>query len=237
MIKLAKQDREALDAVAAGHVVYVPGRERATGAPTKWSYQRYAPAAYGFKDWKRCTAPVNRLVEAGLAEHASVESRCTVTLTAEGEKLLAAETTTEGVTGRTAEPGDVCGRCVVTVPAVSTFMVDGKVFGHACERHIIDVHERAEKSAAAPAYERGTKLGRSNLTHLPIGARILVWRTMLSHTTGTSLAVATAKTDAIVATVTGKAKGGGFRCYTVTTDAGVLISTAITAVWVLEGGR
>jgi len=236
MIKLAKPDREAFDAVAAGHVVYVPGRERATGAPTKWSYQRYAPAAYGFKDWKRCTAPVNRLVEAGLAEHASVESRCAVTLTAEGEKLLAAEAAAAaGVTGRTAEIAEVCGRCVAVAPAVSTFMIDGKVFGHACERHIIDVHDRAVKSAAAPAYERGTKLGRSNLTHLPIGARILVRRTMLSHMTGTSLAIATAKTDAIVVTVTGKAKGGGHRCYTVTTDAGVLIDTAWMTAWVVEG--
>lgn len=91
MIRLNKQEREALAAVAAGDVIYKPGRERETGAPTHWSYQRHAPAAVGFKNYRRCTAPVSRLVEAGLAEHASTEHRCEVTLTQAGRDLLATE--------------------------------------------------------------------------------------------------------------------------------------------------
>jgi hypothetical protein len=84
-----KEDREALAAVAAGNVFYKPGRERSTGAPTQWTYLRYAPVTVGFKDWKRCKAAVNRLVEAGLAEHESVSRRCPVTLTAAGRAWLA----------------------------------------------------------------------------------------------------------------------------------------------------
>jgi len=241
MIKLSKQDAGLLEAVAADNVHYVPGRERATGAPTKYSFQRYAPATVGFKDWKRCTAPVNRLVEAGLAELAdpSGEHRCKVVLTNTGRKWLAAnapaEAPAQGVTGQTARPGDVCGRCNSTTSAVSTFMIDGKVFGHACERHIIEVHGMAEKSAAAPTYVRGAKTRRSpNLSNLPVGAKILVHRTLLSHVTGTSLAIAAAKTGAIIVTVTGKTKVIGQRCYRVTTDAGVLLDSAWATTWEVE---
>lgn len=91
MIKLSKQDREALAAVAAGSVFYKPGRERWTGAPTQWTYLRYVPATVGFKDTQRCKAPVNRLVEAGLAEHESVTRRCPVTLTEAGRAWLVSQ--------------------------------------------------------------------------------------------------------------------------------------------------
>lgn len=128
------------------------------------------------------------------------------------------------VTGRTANPGENCAECPTPTPAVSTFMVkSGHVFGSACERHIIAVHDLAEKTMNAKTYRRGSRTGRVNVTHVPVGARILVRRTE-HHRYG--LVLADTKTGALIATVTGKRKGGGFRCYTLTTDLGDIVAPA-----------
>lgn len=95
---MRKQDREILALIADGDnplsaVYYVPGREHDTNseARTRWSFQQWAPARVGFKNWRRVTAPVNRLVEAGYADHPSAERRCRVVITDAGRAALAAE--------------------------------------------------------------------------------------------------------------------------------------------------
>lgn len=74
-------------------------------------------------------------------------------------------------------------------------------------------------------YQRGTKTGRVNCTHVPVGTRILVRRKM-----GTPLMLADTKTGALIATVLGKRKGGGFRCYILTTDLGDIVAPAAMAM-------
>lgn len=124
------------------------------------------------------------------------------------------------ITGRTAHPGENCSRCPVAVPAVSVFMIDGRTYGNACEKHIIEVHDLAEKAATPDTYKRGTKTGRVNCTHVPTGTRILVRKF------GGELGLTDTKTGALIATVTGKRKGGGFRCYILTTDLGDVVAEA-----------
>lgn len=129
------------------------------------------------------------------------------------------------VTGRTAPENQMCSRSRTNArcsgDAVSTFLIDDRIFGHACERHIIEVHELAEQTEKAEVYRRGTKTGRVNVTHVPVGTRILTHRQ-----SGTDLMLADTKTGALIATVLGKRKGGGFRCYILTTDLGDIIEEA-----------
>lgn len=97
LIKMRKQDRDLLALMAQSdtnphaRVYYVPGREHATNpeARTRYKYERYQPATYGFKTYVRVTAPVERLLDAGLVEHRSSIKRCPVTLTQEGHDWLA----------------------------------------------------------------------------------------------------------------------------------------------------
>lgn len=128
-------------------------------------------------------------------------------------------------TGRTATPGQMCSISPCRDDAVSTFLIDGRTFGHACERHIIKVHTLAEAAAKPDVYKRGTKTGRVNVTRVPVGAHILAFRR-----TDTSLMIADTKTGALIATVTGKRKGGGFRCYILTTDLGDIVAPAAMAM-------
>jgi hypothetical protein len=95
-VTLRRQDAELLALMADtdnpySTVYYVPGREHDTNseARTRYSFQRYQPATAGLKSFVRVTAPVNRLVAAGLVEHASADSRCQVTLTDAGRAYLA----------------------------------------------------------------------------------------------------------------------------------------------------
>lgn len=129
------------------------------------------------------------------------------------------------VTGRTAHPGEQCSRCPVPTPAVSVFMIDGRTYGNACERHVIEVHGMAEAAAEPETYVRGTKTGRVNCTHVPVGARILVRRKM-----DTPVMLADTKMGSLVATVLSKRKGGGFRCYILTTDLGDIVAPAAMAM-------
>jgi hypothetical protein len=124
-------------------------------------------------------------------------------------------------TGRTATPGETCTDCPEPTPAVSTFLVRGKVHGSACESHIIAVHRRADEAAKPQVYKRGTKTGRVNSTHVKIGTRILVRQKM-----DTSLMLADTKTGAQIATITAKYRGGGYRCYTLITDMGRIVAPA-----------
>src|SRR3982750_2531374 len=61
---------------------------------------------------------------------------------------------------------------------------------------------------------------RKSATEIGVGDRIVVQET--SH----GLISTTRKTGVIVAEVTGKRKGGGFRCYVLTTSAGELVTPA-----------
>lgn len=61
---------------------------------------------------------------------------------------------------------------------------------------------------------------RKSATHINVGDRIIV------EPTADGLRATTRKTGVIVAKVTGKRSGGGFRCYTLTTTAGELITPA-----------
>lgn len=133
--------------------------------------------------------------------------------------------TSDRVTGRTATPGECCNTCGIHIDAVSTFLLDGKKFASACERHIIATYDRAVAVAGAPIYQRGTKTGRVNMTHVQNGARILVDGT--GH-----LILAQAKTGAKIATVKGK-KHGGWRCYTLITDLGEVTAAAAQCMHVL----
>lgn len=129
---------------------------------------------------------------------------------------------TKMVTGRTATPNVKCSLCLVT--AVSTFLVGDREHGNACEQHIIEAHRNAELAATPRSYERGTKTGRVNLTHVPVGTRVLV------NEREWGMVPATRKTGALIATVLGKRKGGGFRCYILTTDLGDVIAPAAMAL-------
>lgn len=124
------------------------------------------------------------------------------------------------VTGRTATLDEQCGIHLDGTPAVSTFMIDGRKFASACERHIIETYRLAEIAVTPDTYVRGTKTGRVNLTHVPTGTRVLV-----NELEG-GLVPAVRKTGALIATVLGKRKGGGFRCYTLTTDLGDIVAPA-----------
>lgn len=128
------------------------------------------------------------------------------------------------VTGRTATLDEQCGIHLDGTPAVSTFMIDGRKFGSACERHIIETYRLAEAAATPDTYVRGTKTGRVNCTHVPIGTRIL------ARELDRGLVLADTKTGALIATVTGKRKGGGFRCYILTTDLGDIVAPAAMAM-------
>lgn len=95
-IQLRKQDRELLALMAEennpyAHVDYVPGRWHETNAEgrTRWSFERYQPAQYGFKSYVRVTAPVTRLVKLGLVDFPSDSRRCRVYLTPAGRAWLA----------------------------------------------------------------------------------------------------------------------------------------------------
>lgn len=134
------------------------------------------------------------------------------------------------VTGRTATLDEQCGIHLDGTPAVSTFMIDGVTFGSACERHIIETYRLAEEAATPDTYVRGTKTGRVNLTHAPAGARVLV------NELERGLVPAVRKTGALIATVLGKRKGGGFRCYILTTDLGDVIAPAAMAMHTIEKG-
>lgn len=94
MTKLSRQDRDMLAVIADSNeaIYYVPGREHDTNseARTRYSFQLYKPATVGFKSWKRVTAPVNRLVDAGLVDFPSAEKRCRVAVTEAGRAALAA---------------------------------------------------------------------------------------------------------------------------------------------------
>lgn len=138
------------------------------------------------------------------------------------------EPVTTGVTGRTAQQGQMCSQQGCRDDAVSTFLIDDRTFGHACERHIIKIHGLAEATTRADVYKRGTRTGRVNMTHVPTGARILAFRR-----TDTSLMLADTKTDALIATVLGKRKGGGFRCYILTTDLGDIVAPAAMAMHII----
>lgn len=94
-----KADRDLLALMADEEnpyswVYYVPGRWHETNSAgrTRWSYQRYQPARYGFKSFVRVTAPVKRLVAAGLVDHESEnpEKRCRVKVTEAGRQWLMA---------------------------------------------------------------------------------------------------------------------------------------------------
>lgn len=138
------------------------------------------------------------------------------------------------VTGRTAPAYTACSASNCFMAAVSTFLIttigaDGettaeRVFGHACDRHIIGIHDAAEKAADPQLYVRGTRTGRVNATHVPIGAKILTQQ-------GAQLIIADRKTGAAVATVQSKRKGGGFRCYILVTDLGEITTQAAATMW------
>ena len=115
------------------------------------------------------------------------------------------------VAGRAADIGQRCDMCAK--PAVSTFDIGGRVVGHACEGHLIEVHDRAEKLLTPEIYVRGSATGRVNVSRVEIGERVLVEHTDLG------LMPARRKTNAMIATVTGKRKGG-WRLWVVTTDQG-----------------
>lgn len=110
VVKLRKQDRELLALMATapenvyGQVTYVPGRWHPTNAEgrTRYRYDRYQPARYGFKTYIRVTAPVGRLLDAGLVAHESPDpaQRCEVVITQAGRDWLAAYAATRRVDSR-----------------------------------------------------------------------------------------------------------------------------------------
>jgi hypothetical protein len=59
---------------------------------------------------------------------------------------------------------------------------------------------------------------------VPVGAKILTQQ-------GARLIAADRKTGAGIATVLGKRKGGGFRCYTIITDLGEIVMQAASSMW------